>query len=114
MAQDGRYLTEKGQGKTIENPPGILRTTMAYEDSVMLCHFLMRKGATIPLHNHDAVQSGYVIRGKVRFLSDEGEAFTAEAGTGYLFGSNQRHGAEVLEEAELVECFSPMRPEYAD
>ena len=111
---NAKYLTESGTGKTTENPPGIFRTTLAYNDGVMLCHFLMKKGASIPLHNHEAVQSGYVVRGRIKFKTGDGGGFIATPGTGYLFDSNQSHGADVLEETEAVECFSPMRPEYAD
>lgn len=97
-----------------ENPPGIVRTTMSYNEQSMLCHFRMSRGANIPLHSHEAVQHGYVIWGRVRFLQHDGPAFEAVAGTSYVFGRNQEHGAEVLEDSELVECFTPVRPEYVD
>ena len=111
---DSRKLCRKQELSAVENPPGIHRTTMAYNDETMLCHFIMKRGAEIPLHNHDAVQNGYVISGKIQFRNSEGDAFIAEAGTGYAFGSNERHGALVLEDAEVIECFAPMRGEYAD
>jgi quercetin dioxygenase-like cupin family protein len=97
-----------------ENPPGILRTTMSYNEQSMLCHFRMNSGARIPMHNHPAVQHGYVIRGRVKFLQKDGPGFEAATGTSYVFDSMQEHGAEVLEDSELVETFSPMRPEYMD
>lgn len=98
---------------TIENPPGIFRTTIAYNDETMLCHFQMKAGAQIPLHHHPAVQNGYVIRGRVQFIQEDGSGFIAEAGSGYVFGSDEPHGATVLEDAEVIECFAPQRPEYA-
>jgi quercetin dioxygenase-like cupin family protein len=99
---------------TVENPPGIFRTTMAWNQHLMLCHFRMTKGAKIPLHDHLAAQNGYVIGGKVRFLDEEGEAFLAVPGTGYCFGPGERHGAEAIEDSEVIDCFAPMRPEYAE
>ena len=106
--------TTLNEAKTIENPPGIFRTTLAFDQQTMMCHFTMKKGARIPLHNHEAVQNGYVIQGRIQFTKDQdGETFIAEPGSSYLFASNQFHGAEVLEDAEAIECFSPMRPEYA-
>ena len=78
----------------------------------MLCHFRMRQGATIPLHSHPAVQIGYVISGRVRFSRGE-ESFVVEPGGSYVFGTGEPHGALVLEDAEVVECFTPQRPEYA-
>jgi quercetin dioxygenase-like cupin family protein len=101
-------------GKSVEAVPGIFRTTLTYNEKLMLCHFLLKEGSTLPLHNHEAVQIGYVIRGKLKFIKKKGESFIAGPGTAYLFESNEYHGAEVLEEAEAIDVFTPMRPEYAE
>ncbi len=114
MKTQGRAFVSKHTGKTVEFLPGIFRTTLCYEEKTMLCHFALRKGAQIPLHNHTAVQNGYLIKGKVKFFKEDGSSFIAEAGAGYLFASDEPHGADIIEDAEAVECFSPMRPEYAD
>ncbi len=97
-----------------EGPPDIVRTTMAYNEQGMLCHFDMHKGARIPMHNHPAVQIGYVISGRVRFFRKDKESFEAVAGTSYAFDTMEEHGAEVLEDSEVVECFTPLRKEYVD
>ena len=96
-----------------ENPPGIFRSTLSFSEKIMLCHFAMKKGAQIPLHDHVAVQCGYVISGEVRFFKEDDSGFTATAGTSYVFASNEKHGADVVQDAKVVECFAPMRPEYA-
>ena len=109
-----RPVARKNEIKSTESPAGIFRTTLAYNESIMLCHFSMTKGAKVPLHSHPASQNGYVIRGRLRFIrGDKAEGFIAEAGCSYVFNGGEPHGAEVLEEAEVIECFSPMRPEYA-
>jgi quercetin dioxygenase-like cupin family protein len=97
-----------------ENPPGITRTTLSYNPESMICHFIMKEGARIPLHNHPAVQHGYIVKGRVHFVQKDGPGFIATTGTSYVFDSMEEHGAEVLEESEVIEFFSPMRPEYAD
>ncbi len=107
-------LTRLGKGKKVEMIPGIFRTTMSYNEASMLCYFRMEKGASIPLHKHEAVQNGFVIKGRVRFLQEGGKSIVVEDGDGYIFGSNESHGSEVLEDTELIECFTPMRPEYVD
>ena len=61
-------LTGLKEGKKVEIFPGIFRTTMSYNEASMLCYFTLKKGTSIPLHQHEAVQNGFVIRGKVRFL----------------------------------------------
>ena len=85
---------------------------MSYNAEAMLCHFVMKKGAKVPPHNHVAVQVGYVISGNVRFTFANGETAVMRPGCSYAFDSMETHSAEVLEEAEVIEVFSPMRPEY--
>ena len=52
--------------------------------------------------------------GSYQMVKDDGTSFVATAGTSYVFDSNEVHGIDkVYEPTELVECFSPMRPEYA-
>jgi len=107
-----KQISKKETINTVEKPIGTFRTTMAYNEKSMMCHFIMKKGAKIPLHKHDAVQNGYVIHGKIKFFRKDGNSFIAESGSGYVFDSNEIHGAEALEDSEFVECFSPLRPEF--
>ena len=100
--------------KAVEKPAGIFRTTLSFHEHSMLCHFKMTRGSAIPLHNHEAVQHGYVLQGKLRFLLNEGKSFIASPGTSYAFEPWEHHGAEVLEDSEVLEFFTPMRPEYVD
>jgi quercetin dioxygenase-like cupin family protein len=113
MQDTKKPLARKDELPSIEGPSGIFRTTLSYNPAVMMCHFRMMKGASVPLHSHPAAQNGYVIRGKLRFRRGESESFVAEAGCSWVFDGNEPHGAEVLEDAEVIECFAPMRPEYA-
>ena len=92
---------------------GVFRQTLAYNEDTMLCVFRLEKNAKIPLHNHHNVQIGYIISGKVRFLSEQSEnEFVAETGDSYIFEADEKHGAEVLEDTHLIEVFYPYRPEY--
>ncbi|WP_455382885.1 cupin domain-containing protein [Salinispira pacifica] len=107
-----RALASLADSPVVENPPGILRTTLSYNEQSMLCHFRFRTGAQVPLHHHAAVQNGYVISGRVRFRRKDGSTFDAGPGSAYAFGPDEEHGAEAIEDSELIEYFSPMRPEY--
>jgi quercetin dioxygenase-like cupin family protein len=107
-----RMTARKSESASIENPPGVVRTTIAYNDQLMLCHFSLKKGAKIPLHQHEAIQNGYLISGKMRMLWQTGEQFLAGPGDGWCFNSNESHGAEIIEDSEAIECFTPCRPEY--
>ncbi len=99
----------------VEMLEGITRRTLTYNDDAMLCHISLRKGSTIPLHNHEPVQIGMCISGKIRFFGETPEdEFIAADGDGYVMEGNKPHGAEALEDSAVVEVFSPSRPEYAD
>ena len=107
-----RETAHRGDTAPVEKPQGVFRTTVTYNEQSMLCHFVLKKGAKIPFHRHEAVQTGYLIRGKLRMRWEDGREFIAVPGSGWCFDSNVSHGAEVLEESEAVECFAPARPEY--
>jgi len=91
---------------------GIYRKTMAYNDSVMLCFFDLEKDAEIPLHDHESHQIGYVISGKLQFITETRGNFIAKTGDSYVFDSWEKHGAKILENAEVIEVFYPTRDEY--
>jgi len=103
------------QAKAVENPPGVVRKTLSYNDEAMLCHFALKKGAKIPLHNHRATQIGYIVRGKARFLAEKPEdEFEGQTGQSYVFSKFVKHGTIALEDTEYVEVFVPVRDEYKD
>ncbi|MBN2455645.1 MAG: cupin domain-containing protein [Sedimentisphaerales bacterium] len=108
----GRHLN---QAKSVENPTGVVRKTLSYNNEAMLCHFLLKQGAKIPLHNHRATQIGYIVKGKAKFLAEKPEdQFEAAAGDSYVFSPYVKHGTIALEETEYVEVFVPARDEYKD
>ena len=107
-----KNLTE---GKPVENPPGVIRKTLSYNDEAMMCHFLLNKDAKIPLHNHRATQIGYIVKGRARFLAtDKKNEFEGTAGDSYVFNPHVEHGTIALEETEYIEVFVPSRSEYKD
>jgi quercetin dioxygenase-like cupin family protein len=112
--RDKVSVAEVNEAKVVEMKPGLLtRRTLVYNDQVMLCHFTLEEGLELELHKHPAVQIGYVVKGKARFIKDDGTSFIATAGTSYVFDANEVHGIDnVYEPTEIIECFSPTRPEY--
>ncbi|MGE4284530.1 MAG: cupin domain-containing protein, partial [Clostridia bacterium] len=107
-----KRITCVNEEKAVEMFDGFFRTTLVYNEQMMICHYSMKKGAQIPLHNHVAVQGGYVIKGKVELLAEDGNNIIVEAGGAYVFDSQEVHGALAVEDSEYVETFTPIRPEY--
>ena len=97
--------------QSVEMLKGIYRNTLCYNDDIMLCHFTLHKNSEIPIHQHNEHQIGYVIKGKIRFLTDDGE-FIVRGGDSYIFQSNEKHGAKILEYTEVIDVFNPSRADY--
>jgi len=95
----------------IEALEGVFRRTLLYNDSLMLCHFTLEENAEIPIHSHEEHQIGYVIKGRIKFITENGE-FIAKKGDSYVFDSNEKHGAIILEYTEVIDVFNPSREDY--
>jgi len=91
--------------------PGVFMKPLAYGDKSLLCEFKFLKGAKIPLHQHPHEQTGYLVKGSLRFFGDEGEAVVVP-GCSWSFKGGVTHGAESLEETTAIEVFSPVRADY--
>ena len=90
---------------------GLYRKTLVYNNEVMLCFFILEKDAVVPLHEHEAHQIGYVLKGKIKFTTETRD-FIAKEGDSYVFNSYEKHGAEVIEYTEVIEVFNPTREDY--
>lgn len=111
-------LAYKHRGSLKDDPritraKGIDRVTLTYDSDSMLCWFYLEKGAELEMHTHIQSQNGIVIKGKIQFFKGNGEVLELKAGDAYYFASNEPHGSIVLEDTELIECFSPSRADYA-
>ena len=101
----------KNSVNAVEMLPGIYRKTLVYNNNMMLCYFSLNKNSNVPLHSHKEHQIGYVITGKLRFETEKG-TITVGAGDSYVFESNEKHGATILEDSEVIDVFSPSRDDY--
>ena len=68
-------------------------------------------GAVVPEHTHPHEQTGYCIRGSLRFFGG-GEETIVAAGDCWNFAPGAPHGAEALEDSVVIEVFSPIREDY--
>lgn len=106
-----RYIVNKNEVQSTKALEGVYRKTLIYNDDMMLCLFILQKGAEIPIHSHKETQIGYIIKGKLKFYTSNYE-FTAKEGDSYVFNSNEKHGASVLEDTEVIDVFNPSRDDY--
>lgn len=90
---------------------GINLKTLVYGERTLLSEFRIEKGASIPVHEHPHEQTGYLVSGALRFRIQD-EVFIAHPGDSWSLPSGVPHGAEAIEEAVVVEVFSPVREDY--
>lgn len=91
--------------------PGVSIKTLTFGDKSLLAEFQIKQGALIPAHQHPHEQTGYLVKGKLRFFGDEGETIVTP-GCSWSFKGGVMHGAEGLEDTVVIEVFSPVRQDY--
>ena len=96
---------------SIQVAPGILRRVVVEGERMMICEFILDRGAVIPLHSHPHEQVGYVASGKIR-VTMRGQETEVGPGEGYSAPANVEHGAVALEASCVIDTFCPPREEY--
>lgn len=79
----------------------------------MLAQIYLKKGAIVPMHQHDAEQMTYILQGALRFLVG-GQDVTVREGEVLHIPSNVPHQAEALEDTFELDVFSPIRQDWLD
>ncbi len=90
---------------------GIEMKTLVYGENSLLTRFHLKKGSLLPLHSHPQEQTGFMISGKMTLFIGQ-ESFTAEAGDTWSIKGGIEHRANILEDSEAIEVFSPLREDY--
>ena len=77
----------------------------------MLAQIYLKKGAIVPMHNHESEQMTYVLQGALKFLIG-GEEITVREGEVIHIPPHVQHQAEALEDTFELDVFSPIRTEW--
>lgn len=107
---DGYFLTAT-ESDPVTMAPGVVRRTLGTTDEAMLCEFTVRAGEGVPEHSHMNDQVGYVVKGKLEMTVGE-ETRTLQAGDSYAIPGGVPHSAVALEDAVVIDVFSPPRNDY--
>ena len=91
--------------------PGVRLKTLVYGDKTLLVEFRLTAGHTLPRHAHIYEQTGYLVSGRVRFTIGD-ETMEVAPGDSWCVPGDVEHSADVLEDAVIVEVFSPVREDY--
>jgi quercetin dioxygenase-like cupin family protein len=91
--------------------PGITIKTLVHGEKTLMAEFRIKKDSVLPRHAHPHEQTGYLVSGRV-VLSVGEERYPAGPGDSWCIAGGVEHEARVLEDAVIVEVFSPVREDY--
>jgi quercetin dioxygenase-like cupin family protein len=80
-------------------------------DRVMLAHVYLKRGALVPMHQHESEQMTYVLQGALRTLVG-GSEFTVREGEVLHIPPGVPHQAEALDDTLELDVFSPGRADW--
>ena len=83
----------------------------AIGETTMVTLMTFKKGQTVGKHSHPHEQCGYCLRGSFE-LTAGGRTVTIRPGDSYAIPGNEEHSYVILEDADAVETFTPLRKDY--
>ena|SRR5437660_903379 len=92
--------------------PSILRRFIT-GDRLTVAQFELKKGGVVPRHSHDQEQITCVLRGALRFDIDGRQVVVRQDEVLQIPGGVE-HGVTVLEDAVVIDVFSPVRQDWID
>jgi len=79
----------------------------------MLAQVWLKKGAIVPMHEHESEQLTYILHGSLRFIINDQE-FIVREGEVLHIPSLVPHQAEALDDTFELDVFSPIRQDWID
>lgn len=94
------------------NPaPGITRRILARGGNMMGVEASFEKGAVGEAHRHPHEQVSYVLSGSFVY-EVEGKKYILHQGDSYYVAPGELHGATALEDAVILDIFTPQRQDF--
>src|SRR5690349_3809544 len=82
-------------------------------DRVTVARFELKRGGIVPMHSHDNEQVTFVISGALKFKIENREV-VVRGGEVLQIPGAVPHEVEVVEDALVVDVFSPVRQDWID
>ena len=82
-------------------------------DRVTVARFELKRGGLVPMHSHENEQVTFVISGALKFKI-EGREVVVRGGEVLQIPGALPHEVEVVEDALVVDVFSPVRQDWID
>ena len=91
--------------------PGITRRILAHGGQMMGVEASFEKGAVGEAHRHPHAQVSYILSGSFQY-EVEGKTYNLHKGDSYYVAPNELHGATALEDAVILDIFTPQREDF--
>lgn len=91
--------------------PGITRRILAHGGKMMGVEASFERGAVGEAHRHPHEQFSYVLSGSFMYEA-EGKTYTLHQGDSYYVAPDELHGATALEDAVILDIFTPQREDF--
>lgn len=106
-----KAAVKKSEADVSSPEPGLLRYVLVSSRQMMLVRHEMQAGWKGVRHSHSQEQLVYVTRGRIRFICGS-DVFELGAGDSVIVPADVEHEAAALDDAEVLDVFSPFREEY--
>ena len=86
-----------------------LQARFMSSERMMVTHINAKKGASVPLHHHEAEQIFLVLKGKINAIMGKGSSQMLGPGGIWVVPANHPHSVQYVEDTEGIEVVSPPR-----
>lgn len=91
--------------------PGIFMKSTVWGDKTLMTRFKLARDSQLPLHSHPHEQTGTLISGHI-ILTVGDETYDVFPGDCWCIPGDVGHGAQIMEDSDAIEVFSPVREDY--
>jgi quercetin dioxygenase-like cupin family protein len=95
----------------LESMSDVITRRIISGEKAMVAQVFFKKGAVVPLHQHEAEQITFILEGALKFEL-EGREVVVEKGGVLTIPSNVPHRAVALEDTYDLDIFSPIRLDW--
>ncbi|NLM78208.1 MAG: cupin domain-containing protein [Ruminococcaceae bacterium] len=99
--------------KAVDLGGGVTRRVLSYANDLMLVEVSMKAGSKGAVHQHPHHQVSYIAKGSFRFNLN-GDIRTVSQGDSIYIAPDLPHGIEALDDAIIVDTFSPAREDFLE
>jgi quercetin dioxygenase-like cupin family protein len=76
---------------------------------IMVTQINAKKGASVPLHHHEAEQIIIVLKGRIRARTGKDSSELLGSGGLWVVPADMPHGVDYIEDTDAIEMVSPIR-----